>query len=81
VDLIPNGGEIPVTAENREEYVRLYVQYTLDVSVAPQFEAFQVGRNSYFILPAVFSILRFLCTLYGRPIFLYRHDEIGSFAS
>ena len=43
VDLVPDGGLVPVTALNRREYVRLYVQYTLDVSVAPQFEAFQKG--------------------------------------
>ena len=26
-DLCPNGGEVPVTKENRNEYVRLYAKY------------------------------------------------------
>ena len=36
---------MPVTNRNREEYVLLYVQYILDLSIAPQFEAFQKGEQ------------------------------------
>eukprot|EP00967_Tisochrysis_lutea_P031681 scaffold37416_cov32-Tisochrysis_lutea.AAC.1 len=42
-DLMPNGGEISVTQHNREEYVRLYTQYLLTDSIAPQFDAFLRG--------------------------------------
>lgn len=43
VDLKPNGGETAVTNENRAEYVRLYVSYILNESVAQQFRAFERG--------------------------------------
>jgi len=42
-DLIPHGGDIPVTNANRVAYVQAYVEYVLDVSVTEQFEAFQRG--------------------------------------
>ena len=38
------GADVPVTNRNREEYVRLYIEYTLDVSIGPQFDAFQKGK-------------------------------------
>ena len=43
--LLCTGGDVPVTNRNREEYVLLYVQYILDLSIAPQFEAFQKGEQ------------------------------------
>jgi hypothetical protein len=43
VDLKENGSTIPVTNENREEYVTLYVDYILTASVLPQFQAFYRG--------------------------------------
>jgi len=39
-DLKPGGGDIPVTKENKQEYVDLYVQYFLDSSVKKLFDAF-----------------------------------------
>ena len=42
-DLVPSGGDVPVTAESRHEYVRLYVKYLLEDSIARQFAAFQRG--------------------------------------
>jgi len=45
-DLMPKGGEIAVTDENRVEYVRLYVQYMLTGSVQRQFDAFVRGFHS-----------------------------------
>ena len=38
VDLKEGGSEIPVTKENRQEYVDLYVSYYLNHSIAKQFE-------------------------------------------
>lgn len=43
IDLKENGSEIPVTSENREEYVSLYVEYILNNSVMTQFDAFCRG--------------------------------------
>lgn len=43
VELKPGGSAIPVTKENREEYVLLYVDYILNKSVARQYDAFHRG--------------------------------------
>lgn len=42
-DLLPEGAELPVTPENRELFVDLYVKYLLHDSVQEQFEAFKEG--------------------------------------
>jgi len=42
-ELKPGGANIPVTNENRIEYVELYADFLLRQSVAPQFNAFQQG--------------------------------------
>lgn len=42
-ELKENGANIPVTAENRKEYVDLYVEYLLDKSIKKQFESFKTG--------------------------------------
>ncbi|KAL9060620.1 MAG: hypothetical protein Q9162_000571 [Coniocarpon cinnabarinum] len=43
VDLIPNGRNIPVTEENKEEYVRKVIEYRLTGSVNEQLEHFLQG--------------------------------------
>lgn len=43
VELLPGGSNIIVTAENREMYVDLYVEYLLDKSIETQFNAFAKG--------------------------------------
>ncbi|KAF5212178.1 putative E3 ubiquitin-protein ligase [Clavispora lusitaniae] len=43
IDLIPNGRNIPVTEENKQEYVRLVVEYRLQTSVAEQMNNFITG--------------------------------------
>ncbi|KAJ2236002.1 putative E3 ubiquitin-protein ligase [Coemansia sp. RSA 485] len=43
VPLIPNGSQIPVTSQNRVEYVMRYLQWILNDSVARQFEPFRRG--------------------------------------
>jgi len=45
-DLLPDGADIAVTAENRDEYVRLYAKYLLEDSVGRQFAAFQRGFHT-----------------------------------
>jgi len=42
-DLKPNGAEIPLTNENRQEYVDLYVDWKLNRSIKDQFSAFYQG--------------------------------------
>lgn len=43
IPLKPGGEEIPVTEENRHEYVELMVDYLLNRSIAWQFHAFTLG--------------------------------------
>ncbi|KAI5073199.1 hypothetical protein GOP47_0011212 [Adiantum capillus-veneris] len=42
-DLQPGGGDLPVTNENKEKYVELYVQYVLEDSIENQFVPFNEG--------------------------------------
>ncbi|XP_018418857.1 PREDICTED: ubiquitin-protein ligase E3A [Nanorana parkeri] len=42
-DLKENGDKIPITNENRKEFVSLYADYTLNKSVDKQFKAFRRG--------------------------------------
>ena len=44
IDLIPNGRDIPVTEENKQEYVRLVVEQRLTKSVEEQLEHFLTGK-------------------------------------
>ncbi|KAJ2515057.1 putative E3 ubiquitin-protein ligase [Coemansia sp. RSA 1939] len=43
VPLVPNGANIPVTSQNRVEYVMRYLQWVLNDSVSRQFEPFRRG--------------------------------------
>ncbi|KAL6452439.1 TOM1 Probable E3 ubiquitin-protein ligase TOM1 [Candida maltosa Xu316] len=43
IDLIPNGRNIPVTEENKHEYVQKVVDYRLQTSVEEQMENFLIG--------------------------------------
>lgn len=43
IDLIPNGRNIPVTEENKQEYVQQVVEYRLQTSVQEQMQNFIVG--------------------------------------
>lgn len=43
IDLIPNGRNVPVTEENKHEYVRLVVEYRLLKSVEEQMNNFSTG--------------------------------------
>ncbi|KAM0793760.1 hypothetical protein ACM66B_001178 [Microbotryomycetes sp. NB124-2] len=43
VELLPGGKDRPVTSANRDEFVRLYVDFLLNVSVKEQFKAFSTG--------------------------------------
>lgn len=45
-NLKPKGDKIPVTKENRQEYVNLYVDYLLNKSIYQQFASFYHGFHS-----------------------------------
>ena len=44
IDLVPEGHNVPVTEDNKHEYVRLLVEYRLLTSVREQMENFLVGK-------------------------------------
>ena len=43
IDLIPNGRNIPVTNENKKQYVELLTQWRIIRRVSEQFQAFSTG--------------------------------------
>ncbi|EGD73225.1 ubiquitin protein ligase E3A [Salpingoeca rosetta] len=45
-ELKPGGKDIPLTSSNKEEYVRLYVDWILNKSIERQFSAFRNGFTS-----------------------------------
>jgi ubiquitin-protein ligase E3 A/E3 ubiquitin-protein ligase HERC4 len=45
IELKPDGADIEVTQDNKEEYVMLYVKWILVDSIRPQREAFRKGVN------------------------------------
>lgn len=59
--LCPNGESKPVTNENRQEFVDLYVRYLLDTAVSRQFEPFKRG---------------FFTVCNGNALSLFRPEEI-----
>lgn len=61
INLQPDGSEIPVTSDNREEYVRLYVKWMLVDSVQKQWDAFEKG---------------FWRVMGNSSLFLFRPDEL-----
>ncbi|KXS17549.1 HECT-domain-containing protein [Gonapodya prolifera JEL478] len=61
VELIPNGRNRPVTSENKEEYVRLYVDWIFNRSVHTQFESFRAGFDT-------------VCK--GSPLTLFKPEEL-----
>lgn len=46
IDFIPNGRNIPVTEENKQEYVRLMVEWKLTGSVKEQLDEFLKGKST-----------------------------------
>lgn len=50
IDLIPNGRNIPVTQENKEEYVQKVVNYRLVGSVEEQLDNFLKGKSSSYVV-------------------------------
>jgi E3 ubiquitin-protein ligase NEDD4 len=43
IDLKPGGGEVPVTEDNKKEYVDLVVEYRISKRIKDQFDAFMSG--------------------------------------
>jgi ubiquitin-protein ligase E3 A len=57
-DLKPDGENIPVTNENRQEYVDLYTKYLLEDSVERQFAAFEQGFHAVCGSPVLYQLCR-----------------------
>lgn len=53
IDLVPNGSNLPVTEENKQEYVRLLVEYRLLNSVQEQMDHFLKGKNISLFSPSL----------------------------
>ena len=53
-----DGNNIPVTAENREEYVDLYVDWLCNESVKTQFNAFNKGFQRV-VADSLITVIRF----------------------
>ncbi|KAL0246647.1 hypothetical protein GEMRC1_007858 [Eukaryota sp. GEM-RC1] len=47
-ELCPDGANIPVTSKNKVEYVKAYVDWILNKSIADQFEPFKAGFTRLF---------------------------------
>ena len=43
VEFKPGGSNLPVTSDNKEDYVRLYVKWHLEESIHPQYDGFERG--------------------------------------
>jgi len=50
IELKPGGASIPVTHENKQEFIRLYTQYKLSTSIRSQIDAFLRGFHD--LIPA-----------------------------
>ncbi|ERL88860.1 hypothetical protein D910_06242 [Dendroctonus ponderosae] len=61
VELKPNGSNIPVTQDNKQEYVTLYVDYIFRKSVENQYNAFHEG---------------FMKVCGGRVLLLFHSQEL-----
>jgi E3 ubiquitin-protein ligase HERC4 len=61
IELKPNGSNIPVTQENKVEFVKLYVDYIFNKSVENQFRGFQDG---------------FMKVCGGRVLRLFKSNEL-----
>jgi E3 ubiquitin-protein ligase HUWE1 len=65
VDLIENGRDVPVTEDNKHEYVRLIVEHKLLTSVKEQMENFLKGKSQPFELRLIDAVS--LIRLYRVP--------------
>eukprot|EP00064_Thunnus_orientalis_P021872 superscaffoldBa00006931_g22042 len=63
-NLKPGGDKIPVTKQNRKEYVQLYVDLLLNKSIYKQFAAFYHGFHSVCASDALMVSLQCVCVLY-----------------
>lgn len=93
--LKPKGDEIPVSNENREEYVGIYLDWVLNTAIYDQFRAFYLGFHSVCasnalivsytsvsLSPVPYSIVHFskiLCSLYLSHTCSHTHNNRSIF--
>jgi HECT-domain (ubiquitin-transferase) len=57
-ELKPNGAKIPLTQENKQEYVKLYTDYLLNLSIERQFKYFEQGFHMVCNTPGMNMLFR-----------------------
>jgi E3 ubiquitin-protein ligase HUWE1 len=69
IDLLPNGRSIPVTEENKEEYVRLVCQHRMTTSIQSQIKSYLAGFYELVSLDliAIFSPKELELLISGLP--------------
>eukprot|EP01126_Amoeba_proteus_P011284 TRINITY_DN1452_c0_g3_i8.p2 TRINITY_DN1452_c0_g3~~TRINITY_DN1452_c0_g3_i8.p2 ORF type:complete len:306 (-),score=59.00 TRINITY_DN1452_c0_g3_i8:68-985(-) len=79
-NLIPNGNQISVNLENKQQYVDTYVNYLLNSSVESQFEAFKAGFQSLCDGPTIklFEPEELQLLICGSPILDFYDLERGT---
>ncbi|XP_043530396.1 probable E3 ubiquitin-protein ligase HERC4 isoform X2 [Chiloscyllium plagiosum] len=67
-ELIPNGKNIPVTKQNRKQFVESYVNYVFNTSVEKHFKAFADGFRGVCPLPVVdiFLPVELMAVIHGN---------------
>lgn len=58
-DLLEGGADIPVTADNKDEYVELYAKFLLSDAVSRQFDRFKQGFLRVMSGASSISLLRY----------------------
>ena len=56
IELVPGGKDIPVTFENRKEYVKTYIQYVFQKSCKEKFRKFEEVRKNRIITYSEYGI-------------------------
>lgn len=69
VDLKPNGRNIPVTDENKDEYIQLIAEYRLTTSIKQQLDSFLEGF--YEVVPKEHIVVVCLPYEEGRHLILF----------
>ena len=59
-DLKPDGSKIPVTDENKKEYVQLVVEHKMSKTIRPQIDQFLKGFHEV-TTPSIYSAHIILC--------------------
>lgn len=78
IDLVPDGRNIPVTDENKQEYVRLVIEHKLTGSVREQLDAFLKGTflRSYPLMTLLTRLLGFHDIVPSELVAIFDEGEL-----